>query len=266
MWTADAKSVAVEAANDLRYRSGADSYDAVVVLGSGWSGAVESLGQQDVELEITDLPGFVAPRAVGHTATVRSMWVGAKRIAVFTGRTHLYEGYDPMQVAHAVRTGVAAGAGTVLLTGSVGSLRTDFAVGQPVVVRDHINLTGGSPLVGPDFVDLANAYTPWLRQAAHDTDGSLAEGVYASLAGPQNQTPAELFMLRTVGADLVGHSVALETIAAREMGADVLAVAMVSNDAMSEVYGASHHEQALSVVQQRAWHLGALLNGILVRV
>ncbi|WP_184584087.1 purine-nucleoside phosphorylase [Lipingzhangella halophila] len=265
MWTADAKDVAAEAANELKYRSGADSYDAVVVLGSGWAGAVESLGQPDIELEIAELPGFVPPGAIGHAPTVRSMWVGAKRIAVFMGRTHLYEGYDAMQVAHAVRTGIAAGAGTVLLTGSAGSLRADFAVGQPVVVRDHINLTGTSPLAGPDFVDLSNAYTPWLRQTAHETDGSLTTGVYAALPGPQFQTPAELSMLRTAGADLVGHSIALETIAAAEMGADVLAIAMVSNDAMSGLFGGADYDRALGVVQQRAWHLGALLNGILMR-
>ncbi|RNL82356.1 purine-nucleoside phosphorylase [Halostreptopolyspora alba] len=265
MWTADAKDVAAEAANDLRYRTGADSYDAVVVLGSGWTGAVESLGQQDIELEIADLPGFVRPGATGHASTVRSMWVGAKRVAVFTGRTHLYEGYGAMQVAHAVRTGIAAGADTALLTGSAGSLRNDFAVGQPVVVRDHMNLTGTSPLAGPDFVDLTNAYTPWLRHTAHETDPSLTEGVYAALPGPQFQTPAELSMLRMAGADLVGHSIALETIAAKEMGADVLAVAMVSNDAMSGIFGSANYDRALSVVQQRAWHLGALLHGILFR-
>ncbi|WP_082126782.1 purine-nucleoside phosphorylase [Allosalinactinospora lopnorensis] len=266
MWTAGAKELAAEAAEHLKYRCGADSYEAVVVLGSGWSGAAESLGLSDIELDMSELPGFVAPRATGHSPKVRSMWVGTKRIAVFLGRTHLYEGHGAMQVAHAVRTGIAAGAGVALLTGSAGSLRTDFAVGQPVIVRDHINLTGTSPLLGPDFVDLSNAYAPWLRDVAREADEALTEGIYAALPGPQFQTPAELAMLRSAGVDLVGHSLALETIAAVEMGAEVLGLAMVSNDAIGAVFEGVDSEQALSVVQQRARNLGELLNRVLLRV
>ncbi|MFD6951780.1 purine-nucleoside phosphorylase [Nocardiopsis sp. TSRI0078] len=263
--TGEARELASGAARELLSRSGADRFDALVVLGSGWAGAVDTLGSYDIEFDATELPGFHAPTAEGHSPKVRSMWVGDKRIAVFMGRLHLYEGYDPMEVVHAVRTGVAAGATTAVLTGSAGSLRTDFAPGQPVVIRDHINLTARSPLAGPSFVDLTEAYSPRLRQAVHDVDASLAEGVYVSTVGPQMQTPAELKTLRQAGADLVGRSIALETVAAVEMDAEVLGLAIVSNDAVGAVFEPFEAGRALEVVTQRARRLGELLNRVLER-
>ncbi|WP_017608162.1 purine-nucleoside phosphorylase [Nocardiopsis xinjiangensis] len=264
--TEKAEELAGSAAHELLSHAGADSFDAMVVLGSGWAGAVDALGTPDIELDVTELPGFHAPTAEGHTSVVRSMWVGEKRVAVFMGRIHLYEGYDAMDVAHAVRTGIAAGAGTVVLTGSAGSLRADIAPGQPVVVRDHINLTGRSPLVGATFVDLSRAYSERLREVAREVDPSLAEGVYASAVGPQFQTPAELNVLRQAGADVVGRSISLETIAAAGAGADVLALAMVSNDAMSALFQPFEAEHALEVVAQRAHRLGELLNRVISRI
>ncbi|WP_218909123.1 purine-nucleoside phosphorylase [Nocardiopsis sinuspersici] len=261
--TDDAKELASSAAQELLSRAGADSFDALVVLGSGWAGAVDTLGSYDIEFDVTELPGFHAPAARGHSPKVRSMWVGDKRVAVFMGRVHLYEGYGPMEVTHAVRTGVAAGATTAVLTGSAGSLRTDFAPGQPVVIRDHINLTARSPLTGPSFVDLTEAYGSRLRQVVHEVDVSLAEGVYVSTVGPQMQTPSELKMLRQAGADLVGRSIALETIAAAEMDAEVLGLAIISNDAVGAVFAPFEAERALEVVTQRARRLGELLNRVL---
>ncbi len=264
--TEKAKALAESAAQELLSRAGADSFDAVMVLGSGWAGAAETLGTPDIELDVTDLPGFHAPTAEGHTPAVRSMWVGEKRVVVFMGRIHLYEGYSPMDAAHAVRTGVAAGARTAVLTGSAGSLRADIAPGQPVVVRDHINLTGRSPLVGADFVDLAGTYTTRLREVTREVDPSLAEGVYVSTVGPQFQTPAELNVLRQAGADLVGRSIALEAIAAVEAGADVLGLAIASNDALGSVFEPFESGRALEVVTQRAHRLGELLNRVLTRI
>lgn len=264
--TEKAAELAGSAAHELLCHAGVDSFDAMVVLGSGWANAVDALGTPDIELDVTDLPGFYAPTAEGHTSAVRSMWVGDKRVAVFIGRVHLYEGYDAMDMAHAVRTGIAAGAGTVVLTGSAGSLRADIAPGQPVIVRDHINLTGRSPLVGTTFVDLSRAYSERLREVTCEVDPSLAEGVYVSTVGPQLQTPAELNMLRQAGADVVGRSIALEAIAAVEAGADVLGLAAVSNDAMSGVFEPFEAEHALEVVIQRAHRLGELLNRVLSRI
>jgi len=263
--TGDAKELAAAAAQDLLARTGADSFDAMVVLGSGWAGAADTLGSPDIEFDATELPGFHAPGAEGHSSKVRSMWVGDKRIVVFMGRVHVYEGYSPAEAVHAVRTGLAAGAGTAVLTGSAGSLRADFAPGQPVVVRDHINLTSRSPLTGPSFVDLSEAYSPRLRRIIREVDASLAEGVYASTIGPQLQTPSELNVLGRSGADVVGRSLALETIAAVEMGAEVLGLTVVSNDAVGSALEPFEAERALEVVTQRARRLGELLNRVLSR-
>ncbi|WP_431870604.1 purine-nucleoside phosphorylase [Nocardiopsis eucommiae] len=261
--TGEAKQLADSAAKELLARAGADSFDALVVLGSGWAGAVDTLGTPDIDIDATELPGFVRPTAEGHSGRVRSMWVGDKRVVVFVGRVHLYEGFGPMVATHAVRTGIAAGARVAVLTGSAGSLRTDFQPGQPIVLRDHVNLTATSPLAGPDFVDLTHAYSERLRGVIHEVDASLAEGVYVSTTGPQLQTQTELKVLRQAGADVVGRSIALETIAAVEMGAEVLGLSMVSNDALGAVLEPFEQERALEVVTQRARRLGELLNRVL---
>ncbi|MFD6098544.1 purine-nucleoside phosphorylase [Nocardiopsis flavescens] len=263
--TAQAKGLAAEAAHELLVRAGADGFDALVVLGSGWTDAAETLGSPDIEFDVRELPGFQAPTAEGHGTTVRSTWVGDKRVVVFTGRLHLYEGHDPMQVVHAVRTGIAAGAGLAVLTGSAGSLRVDIGPGQPMVVSDHINLTARSPLVGPTFVDLSSAYSPRLRRLVHEVDSSLAEGVYAATTGPQLQTPTEAKVLRQAGADVVGRSIPLEAIAAVELGVEVLGLSIVSNDALGAVLEPFRQERAMEIVRQRSRRLGELLHRLLVR-
>src|SRR5690606_11208407 len=148
---------------------------------------------------------------------------------------------------HAVRTGIAAGARLAVLTGSAGSLRVDIAPGQPVVLSDHINLTARSPLAGPTFVDLSSAYSPRLRRLVHEVDASLAEGAYAATVGPQLQAPAESKVLRQAGADVVGRSIPLETIAAVEMGAEVLGLSIVSNDALGAVLDPFRQERAIEI-------------------
>ncbi|WP_017603453.1 purine-nucleoside phosphorylase [Nocardiopsis alkaliphila] len=261
--TDEAKALAESTAEELLFRTGADSFDALVVLGSGWTGAADTLGASDIEFDAVELTGFVEPTAEGHSGRVRSMWVGEKRVVVFMGRVHMYEGHDPMVVTHAVRTGIAAGARIALLTGSAGSLRTDFSPGQPVILRDHVNLTSRSPLVGPGFVDLGEAYSPRLREITRQVDASLAEGVYVTTPGPQLQTPTELKMLRQVGADVVGRSIPMETIAAVEMGAEVLGLAMISNDAVATMFEPFEEDRALEIVTRRARRLGELLNRVL---
>ena len=161
----------------------------------------------------------MAPTAAGHGGEVLSLRIGDHRVLVFVGRIHAYEGHELHQVVHPVRTACAAGAHTVVLTNAAGGLRADYVVGQPVLISDHLNLTARSPLVGASFVDLVDAYSPRLRAIAHEIDPSLAEGVYAGLPGPHYETPAEIRMLRTLGADLVGMSTVHETIAAREAAA-----------------------------------------------
>ena len=148
---------------------------------------------------------------------------------VLLGRTHLYEGRGVDAVVHGVRTAAAAGCRTVVLTNAAGGVREGLPVGQPVLVSDHLNLTARSPLVGARFVDLVDLYSARLRGLVRGVDPTLEEGVYAALPGPHYETAAEIRMLRTLGADLVGMSTALEAIAARAEGLEVLGVSLVTN-------------------------------------
>jgi len=196
------------------------------------------------------------------------------RLLVFLGRTHLYEGHPPATVVHGVRTAIAAGCRVVVLTNAAGGIRAGYRVGQPVLIRDHLNLTGRSPLTGPPpppgypprFTDLTDAYSPRLRALARDTDPSLAEGVYAALPGPHYETPAEIAMLRTLGADLVGMSTVLEAIAARHLGAEVLAISLVTNLAAGLTDHGLDHGEVVAAGAAAASRMGALLASILPQV
>ena len=157
------------------------------------------------------------------------MRIGDRRVLVLLGRTHYYEGHGVARVVHGVRTAVAAGCRAVVLTNAAGGLRQGMSVGQPVLISDHLNLTATSPLVGAQFVDLTDLYSPRLRELARVDRPDLEEGVYAALPGPHFETPAEIRMLRTLGADLVGMSTVLEAIAARAAGAEVFGLSLVTN-------------------------------------
>lgn len=255
----DPYELARTAADTLRERTGAPAYDVAVVLGSGWAPAADAFGAAGDEIPVTDLPGFPAPGVAGHAGRVRSVEVGARRALILLGRVHLYEGHGPAAVAHGVRTALAAGARTVVLTNAAGGIASRLRVGQPVLVCDHLNLTGASPLAGPTFVDLTDCYTSRLRALARDVDPALAEGVYACLPGPHFETPAEIRMLRTLGADLVGMSTALEAIAAREGGAEVLAMSLVTNIAAGLTSEPVDHEDVLTVGRDAAAGMGGLL-------
>ena len=161
-------------------------------------------------------------------------------------------------VVHPVRTACAAGARIVVLTNAAGGLRPDMAVGQPVLISDHLNLTARSPLVGAQFVDLTDAYAPRLRELARDSDPKLAEGVYAGLPGPHYETPAEIRMLRVLGADLVGMSTVHETIAARAAGAEVLGVSLVTNLAAGITGEPLSHAEVLAAGAASATRMGSL--------
>jgi purine-nucleoside phosphorylase len=187
-------------------------------------------------------------------------------VLVFVGRVHAYEGHDLRNVVHPVRTACAAGVRTVVLTNAAGSLRSDFVVGQPVLISDHLNLTARSPLVGAQFVDLVDAYSPRLRALAREVDPTLAEGVYACLPGPHYETPAEIRMLRTIGADLVGMSTALETIAARALGAEVLGISLVTNLAAGISHTALSHAEVVEAGREAAPRIGRLLADIVERI
>ena len=195
----------------------------------------------------------------------RSVAIGDKRALVLLGRTHLYEGRGVAPVVHAVRTAAAAGAKLVILTNAAGGLRPGMRVGQPVLISDHLNLTGLSPLVGATFVDLTDLYSPRLRQLAREIDPTLEEGVYAQLPGPHYETPAEIRMLRNLGADLVGMSTGLEAIAAREAGVEVLGLSLVSNLAAGMTGEPLDHIEVLEAGKAAAASLGPLLAELIAR-
>lgn len=262
----DPQALAAQAATELLARTGVDRFDVAVVLGSGWAPAAEQLGEPSAVVPMADLPGFTPPTAAGHGGQVLALTVGGRQVLVLIGRIHAYEGHDLRHVVHPVRTACAAGTSTVVLTNAAGGLREDFTVGQPVLISDHLNLTARSPLVGAQFVDLVDAYSPRLRALAREVDPSLAEGVYAGLPGPHYETPAEIRMLRTLGADLVGMSTVHETIAARAAGADVLGVSMVTNLAAGMTGEPLSHAEVLEAGRQSATRMGSLLVEVLCRL
>jgi purine-nucleoside phosphorylase len=279
----DPFGAARRAAVALAEHSGQDHHDIAVILGSGWLPAADGIGEVTVELPFGALPGFPPLSVAGHAGKVRSIAGSAgaaggasraKRILAFLGRVHLYEGHSPATVAHIVRTAVASGCHTVVLTNAAGAIKGSYQVGQPVLIADHINLTGQSPLTGPmppppfafRFVDMTSAYSARLRAIAHEVDSSLAEGVYACFPGPQFETPAEVRMAQSLGADLVGMSTVLETIAARHMGAEVLACSLVTNVAAGLGSGDLHHDEVLAAGQQSAQRMGDLLAQVIARL
>ena len=262
----DPYALARRAADAVAERTGVDAHDVAVVLGSGWAPAATQLGDPTATAPMAELPGFAPPSAQGHGGQVLSLRIGAHRVLVLLGRIHAYEGQDLRHVVHPVRTAAAAGVRTVVLTNAAGGLREDFTVGQPVLISDHLNLTSRSPLLGARFVDLVDAYSPRLRALARDIDPTLTEGVYAGLFGPQYETPAEIRMLRTLGADLVGMSTVHETIAAREAGADVLGVSLVTNLAAGMTGQPLSHDEVLAAGRQSATRMGSLLASVIAEL
>jgi purine-nucleoside phosphorylase len=272
-YAADPFAHARASAAALCNAAGVDSFDSVVVLGSGWQAAADAIGAPELEVPLAELGGFKQPGVKGHSASVRYIKKGQRRVLVYLGRIHLYEGHDPHTVVHGVRTAIAAGCRTVMLTNAAGGINPDYAVGQPVLIRDHINLTARSPLWGPlppqvplRFTDLTEAYSRRLRTLARELDPSLAEGVYACVPGPQFETPAEIRMMRSAGADLVGMSTVMETIAARHLGAEVLAVSMVSNPAAGLSDVPINHQDVLAATGASAAQVGTLLSELLARI
>jgi purine-nucleoside phosphorylase len=270
---ADPFTRAEASAAALRRRTGADRFDAVVVLGSGWLAAADAIGATEVEVSVADLGGFKQPSVKGHTPSVRYIKKGQLKILLYLGRVHLFEGYDPHSVVHGMRTAIAAGCRTVVLTNAAGGINVGYAVGQPVLISDHINLTGRSPLWGPlppqvpsRFTDLTEVYSRRLRAMARELDPSLVEGVYAGVPGPHFETPAEIRMLRTAGADLVGMSTVMEAIAARHLGAEVLGISMVSNPAAGLSDAPIDHQDVLAAAGASAAQVGALLSELLPRI
>ena len=262
----DPHAAADAAASRLRELTGAETHDVALVMGSGWAPAVDALGAPEAEFQVTELPGFPPPAAEGHGGRIRSYRIGHKRALVYLGRTHYYEGRGVAAVAHGVRTAVAAGCKTIVLTNGCGGLREGMRPGQPVLISDHINLTATSPIVGANFVDLTDLYSPRLRALCKEIDATLEEGVYAQFPGPHYETPAEVRMAGVLGGHLVGMSTTLEAIAAREAGMEILGISLVTNLAAGISGQPLNHEEVLEAGKAAASRMGDLLGRIVPRI
>lgn len=253
------------AATALRERTGVEVHDIALTLGSGWSGAAELLGETVAEIPATDIPGFSEPALEGHVGTLRSIRLNShgadqpRHALVIGARTHYYEGRGVRAVVHGVRTAAAAGAKTMVLTNGCGGLNADWAPGTPVLISDHLNLTATSPLEGATFMDLTDLYSQRLRELARSVDASLPEGVYAQFPGPHYETPAEVRMAGVLGADLVGMSTALEAIAARQAGLEVLGISLVTNLAAGIQKTPLSHQEVVEAGQAAGPRIAELL-------
>ncbi|NBO50836.1 MAG: purine-nucleoside phosphorylase [Actinobacteria bacterium] len=263
----DPIGTAENAAKELRKITKKEKHDVALVMGSGWISAAEALGIPTHEFSVTDLPGFPAPTVSGHGGKVRSYNLNNSIDAlVFLGRTHFYEGLGMEPVVHAVRTAVKAGCRAIVLTNACGGINTDYKVGQPVIIKDHISLTAASPLIGADFVDLTDLYSKRLREIVKAEDSTLAEGVYVHWRGPAYETPAEIKMMRTLGADLVGMSTVPEAIAAHALGAEILAISLVTNAAAGVTGEKLNHAEVIAAGKAAADQMGKLLARILPKL
>ncbi len=260
------QDLAHSAAVRLAELTGVERHDVALVLGSGWLPAVDALGEATVEIETTDLPGFSAAAVAGHAGRIRSLRSGDKNLLVFLSRTHFYEGRGVAAVVHGVRTAAAAGCRAIVLTNGCGGLRETWTPGTPVLISDHINLTGTSPIVGATFVDLTDLYSPRLRGLCREVDPSLDEGVYVQFPGPHYETPAEIGMVRAIGGHLVGMSTTLEAIAAREAGLEILGISLVTNLAAGIGGEPLNHEEVLEAGRAAASRMGDLLGRVVPRI
>jgi purine-nucleoside phosphorylase len=259
----DPLAAASLAATEIAERTGVAAHDVALVLGSGWVTAVDALGTPVYECDSHELTGFAAPAVEGHSGKVRSYEIegeGKKiRLLVFLGRTHLYEGKGMEPVVHGARTAVKAGCKVVILTNACGGINANYKVGEPVLIRDHISMTAQSPLSGATFVDLTDLYSKRIRAIVKSEDASLQEGVYVHWRGPTYETPAEILMMRTIGADLVGMSTVPEAIAAHALGAEVLGISLVSNAAAGMTGEKLNHEEVIAAGKAAASRMGDLL-------
>ena len=245
----DALEAAVRARTDIRPLAG-------VVLGSGLGSLADEL-TDPLAIPFDELPGWPAATAPGHVGRLLVGRIGETPVVMLQGRFHVYEGNDPGLVVQPVLLFQRLGAQLVVLTNAAGGINPDFGAGTLMVIADHLNLTGLTPLGGPNadalgvrFPDLTNAWDAELRQRLHAAGRAegvrLEEGVYAGLVGPQYETPAEVRMLRSLGADSVGMSTVLECIAARWAGLKVCGVSLVTNAGAGYTDEVLTHEEVLA--------------------
>lgn len=240
MELAQLAAVAIKNAAQVRH------VDMAITLGSGWGLTADLMGKVSAEIPAEDIPGFMASGIPGHKGTIRIVELRSGKTALVIGaRTHLYEGKGVRAVAHSVRVAAACGATTMVLTNGAGGIRPSWAPGTPVLISDHINLTATSPLEGATFVDLTDLYSERLRNLARSLDPELDEGIYVQFRGPHYETPAEVRMAEAMGGEIVGMSTALEAIAAKEAGMEILGLSLITNLAAGISERPLSHEEVL---------------------
>lgn len=240
----NAFELAERAAAAIREKSGIQTHELALCLGSGW---LQTLTGKIVwSIDASDIPGFRSAEVQGFSGQICSIKLDSGKHVLVLPRTHLYQGYGVEAVAHPARVAAAIGAKIIILTNGAGGLNANWKPGQVFLISDHINLTAASPIEGAKFVDLTDMYSPRLREIAKRIDPTLEEVVYAQFRGPHYETPAEVKMVGVMGGNMVGMSTALEAIAAREVGLEVLALSMQTNPAAGVVAGGVSHENVLA--------------------
>lgn len=263
---ADPREIAAEAAAVIAERTGVKTHEIALTLGSGWGQAAGSIGELVAEIPASDIPGFSKPALEGHTGTIKSIELPSGAHALIIGaRTHFYEGHGVRRVVHSVRTAAAAGAKIMVLTNGAGGLNPNWSPGTPVLIRDHINLTAASPLEGATFVDLTDLYSERLRGIVQGLE-TLDEGVYVQFRGPHYETPAEVKMAGVIGGDIVGMSTALEAIAAREAGMEILGLSLITNAAAGISADPLNHEEVIAAGRAAETRLAALLSRVVKEI
>ena len=261
--TADPFAIAAQAASEIAEKTGVAKHDIALTLGSGWGSAADLLGETTHTIPADQITGFSKPALVGHVGTLRSVLLpNGKRALIIGARTHYYESHGVRRVVHSVRTAAATGATTMILTNGAGGIKEHWKPGTPVLISDHINLTADSPLEGATFIDLTDLYSSRLRTLAHSIDATLDEGVYCQFRGPHYETPAEVRYAEIIGGHIVGMSTALEAIAAREAGMEVLGLSLITNLAAGISGEALSHEEVIASGKAAEERLGSLLSRI----
>ena len=260
---ADPFEIAAEAADDIARLTGLPRHDIALTLGSGWGGAADLIGETVATFPATEVTGFSKPALEGHVGTLRSVVTPrGKHVLVIGARTHYYESRSPRRVVHSVRTAAATGARIMVLTNGAGGIKPSWRPGTPVLISDHINLTAATPLEGATFIDLTDLYSMRLRDLARTIDPSLDEGVYCQFTGPQYETPAEVRWAKSIGGHIVGMSTALEAIAARQTGMEILGLSLITNMAAGiQTTPLSHQE-----VMDAGRDAGPVISSLLARV
>ena len=259
--------IAAEAAQNIARLTGVSKHDIALTLGSGWAKAADLIGETVATVPATEILGFSAPAVAGHVASIRSIKLPSGKFALVLGaRTHFYEGHGVRRVVHGVRTAAATGAKTMILTNGAGGIKETWKPGTPVLISDHINLTAASPLEGATFVDLTDLYSARLRAVARDVDSTLDDGVYCQFRGPHYETPAEVQMAKHIGGHIVGMSTALEAIAAREAGMEILGLSLITNLAAGIQKEPLSHAEVLQAGKDAESRISALLAQIIAKI